>query len=176
MAFSTPILSQLADWQIGILAVLIFFVYALALCLPSIRRFARTHVMTVAGGLPGVGSVTTLIGLLLVVVAMLSAPATASLGSSKGIWPFLAGAIICLFIYFPVSRYVQGWTVYCSEALFSSAWYMLAWAVFGVVDSLLPTVRWTLVMLLAPLALLADTIASIYLRSIIAGRENKWPV
>jgi hypothetical protein len=162
---TAPLLAPLADWHIGALLAAVPCIYGAIFICNGTRRFAKKNVDILNQGLPSLGDATTLVGLLLAALAIL-----ATTNNQEGIERFHAAflfvgvGILSLFGFQALRPHVSPWTVYFSEAMFGTTWYAVAWGVFALVDSLIPSSTWRLSLLSAPAMVVAASVYSGWLK------------
>ena len=158
------VLVTLHGWQIMLLIVAILLLYLIAVIHPRIRRFAKNNTGVLAGGLPGIGDTSTLIGLVLAALAVVASfIQNQPLAKFEAILFFLTGAVIFLFFYLFFRQLIVWWGVYFSIGTISSGWYCLAWSLFALLDVLLPDRSWRFVLLVAPASMFVSAVLSLIL-------------
>jgi hypothetical protein len=155
-------LEQLPDWLIGLIIIFVFLLYLAGFTSSRIRSTAERDEQFLRESLPGLSGATTLLGLVLTSVAVLTRYIPVNeVDRFNAVLMFFGGTAFFLFAYVFLSRFGHFETTYLSVAAVSSAWYCLGWSYFALFSTLLSTRHWPEFFLAAPLSIFVHTLVSL---------------
>ena len=162
--FATGPLDWTNEVLLGLLASSIFIAHCLVLIFPPVRAFLKTYTARLAEASPDIGQASTLLGLVLVIVAILVSRQTnsESLLAFEGVLLLLSAAALYVFLHLLLSREVIWWAVHFSGAALLSSWWCLGWALFALINGLLTGQGWPFAILLAPAIVFFAALSSLY--------------
>lgn len=161
---TTSIIEQLPKWSIAILILLMFILWFISFSVSArVRLYVNRHRDSLIEQLPSLGDASTLLGLVFASMAIVASfAANANIGKYEPTLMFLSGSALFLFFYITLSRIpIYPWIVHFSWASISSGWYCLSWSPFALIDVLLPTKLWRLILIFPPVLLLIYALTSI---------------